>query len=174
MIDSKEFVKWRHPWSETSVHSRFENYSISFEGERRQVQWWIAYLRFRDAGIHVGHQKAVRYFRADAYGQRRSLCRPRSTSKYQEDFSFLVALQKEGSPEFDDMIAGNGEGLIILLQGAPCVGKTKHLLQVSQLNQLSLRRLLRTAHIREHRGLFQTAALHTGQTKLWLLCSQFM
>jgi Cdc6-like AAA superfamily ATPase len=39
-------------------------------------------------------------------------------------FSSLVELQKEGSPEFDDMIAGNGVGLIILLQGPPGVGKT--------------------------------------------------
>lgn len=38
--------------------------------------------------------------------------------------SSLVRLQDEDSSQFDDMIAGKGKGLIILLHGPPGVGKT--------------------------------------------------
>jgi len=38
--------------------------------------------------------------------------------------SSLVKLQEQGFSEFDDMIAGKGKGLIILLHGPPGVGKT--------------------------------------------------
>jgi len=38
--------------------------------------------------------------------------------------SSLIKLQEGGSSEFDDMIAGKGKGLIILLHGPPGVGKT--------------------------------------------------
>ena len=38
--------------------------------------------------------------------------------------SSLVRLQERNSAQFDDLVAGKGKGLIILLHGPPGVGKT--------------------------------------------------
>ncbi|PMD62191.1 uncharacterized protein K444DRAFT_525247 [Hyaloscypha bicolor E] len=66
--------------------------------------------------FHISGLMPVDY-NEDAFA---GLVLPPNTKK---TFSSLIELQKEGSLEFDDMIAGNGEGLIILLQGPPGVGK---------------------------------------------------
>lgn len=38
--------------------------------------------------------------------------------------SSLVNIQHEKTPQFDDLVAGKGKGLIVLLHGPPGVGKT--------------------------------------------------
>lgn len=62
--------------------------------------------------------------------------------------SSLVKLQEKDSLRFDDMIAGKGKGLIILLHGPPGVGKTFTAGQSTQLN--SHNNIIDKANLREH------------------------